>query len=239
MKTNTPKQQQHPAATRESLQSYGENASRDAMPCADDELETDLLMQELQSLWDEQSRQISHILSEHPLVRFLGLPQRKSGQSRLAAAYSILTLVNLAASIYSLATYAANPYLQLRILGGLLALTCTFAALHSLLMLNERLEKKGSTNLSTAKQKQDSTNPVPRRRLAALQTFKPSNLLIVTATRRAFTSPLQVAAVSAAALTVLVSLSSFPIGDGYVMTHVGSTDRAAIILNIDQMIAQL
>lgn len=239
MKTNTPKQQQHPAATRESLQSYGENASRDAMPCADDELETDLLMQELQSLWDEQSRQISHILSEHPLVRFLGLPQRKSGQSRLAAAYSILTLVNLAASIYSLATYAANPYLQLRILGGLLALTYTFAALHSLLMLNERLEKKGSTNLSTAKQKQDSTNPVPRRRLAALQTFKPSNLLIVTATRRAFTSPLQVAAVSAAALTVLVSLSSFPIGDGYVMTHVGSTDRAAIILNIDQMIAQL
>lgn len=239
MNTNTPKQQQHPAATRESLQSYGENASRDAMPCADDELETDLLMQELQSLWDEQSRQISHILSEHPLVRFLGLPQRKSGQSRLAAAYSILTLVNLAASIYSLATYAANPYLQLRILGGLLALTCTFAALHSLLMLNERLEKKGSTNLSTAKQKQDSTNPVPRRRLAALQTFKPSNLLIVTATRRAFTSPLQVAAVSAAALTVLVSLSSFPIGDGYVMTHVGSTDRAAIILNIDQMIAQL
>lgn len=239
MKTNTPKQQQHPAATRESLQSYGENASRDTMPCADDELETDLLMQELQSLWDEQSRQISHILSEHPLVRFLGLPQRKSGQTRLAAAYSILTLVNLAASIYSLATYAANHYLQLRILGGLLALTCTFAALHSLLMLNERLEKKGSTNLSTAKQKQDSTNPVPRRRLAALQTFKPSNLLIVTATRRAFTSPLQVAAVSAAALTVLVSLSSFPIGDGYVMTHVGSTDRAAIILNIDQMIAQL
>lgn len=236
MKTNTPKQQQHPAATRESLQSYGENASRDAIPCADDELETDLLMQELQSLWDEQSRQISHILSEHPLVRFLGLPQRKSGQTRLAAAYSILTLVNLAASIYSLATYAANPYLQLRILGGLLALTCTFAALHSLLMLNERLEKKGSTNLSTAKQKQDSTNPVPRRRLAAL---KPSNLLIVTATRRAFTSPLQVAAMSAAALTVLVSLSSFPIGDGYVMTHVGSTDRAAIILNIDQMIAQL
>lgn len=236
MKTNTPKQQQHPAATRESLQSYGENASRDAMPCADDELETDLLMQELQSLWDEQSRQISHILSEHPLVRFLGLPQRKSGQSRLAAAYSILTLVNLAASIYSLATYAANPYLQLRILGGILALTCTFAALHSLLMLNERLEKKGSTNLSTAKQKQDSTNPVPRRRLAA---FKPSNLLIVTATRRAFTSPLQVAAVSAAALTALVSLSSFPIGDGYVMTHVGSTDRAAIILNIDQMITQL
>jgi hypothetical protein len=55
----------------------------------------------------------------------------------------------------------------------------------------------------------------------------------------AFSSARQVAAVSAAAMVVFAFVACTPVGDGHAMSKSDRADRAAAIVNVDEMVAQI
>ena len=89
---------------------------------------------DLQSLWDEQSRRIDHILAAHPEARpaRLNLRHRRPWRRRVMTEYLILVILNVAAGIYTLFALLPDPYILIRITGIVLASTNAFLALHSL-----------------------------------------------------------------------------------------------------------
>lgn len=221
---------------------------------------------DLQSLWDEQSRRIDHLLAAHPEARpaRLNLRHRRPWRRRVMTEYLILIILNVAAGIYTLFALLPDPYILIRITGIVLASTNAFLALHSLYFYFV-IRRHHPARVSVARMSrfirrmhmEPHYAPQPRKRRpriinvdltssAQLHLGKASKLVLrstFAATRNAvntaISSARQVAAVSAAALVVLTAVSCSPIGDGHAMTKADRASRTVAVEYVDSMISQI
>lgn len=198
---------------------------------------------DLQTLWDEQTRRIDHLLAAHPEARPVRLNLRycRPWRRRVMTEYLILAIFNVAAGIYTLFALLPDPYILIRITGIVLASTNAFLALHSLYFYFV-IRRHHPARVSVARMSrfirrmhmEPHYAPQPRKRRPRI-----INVDFRNAVNTAISSARQVAAVSAAALVVLTAVSCSPIGDGHAMTKADRADRAAAIVNVDEMVAQI
>lgn len=198
---------------------------------------------DLQSLWDEQTRRIDHLLAAHPEARpaRLNLRHRRPWRRRVMAEYLILVILNVAAGIYTLFALLPDPYILIRITGIVLASTNAFLALHSLYFYFV-IRRHHPARVSVARMSrfirrmhmEPHYAPQPRKRRPRI-----INVDFRNAVNTAISSARQVAAVSAAAMVVFVFVACTPVGDGHAMSKPDRADRAAAIVNVDEMVAQL
>ena len=121
-KMNTTRPLSLPDTQGNGLRPCGTNTKLSAAQCGEednntitlshiDAFEEDDIFSELQSLWDEQTRHIDHILATHPEaypVR-LNLRHRRPWRRLIMAEYLILALLNIAAGIYTLFAFPSFP----------------------------------------------------------------------------------------------------------------------------------
>lgn len=198
---------------------------------------------DLQSLWDEQSRRIDHLLAAHPEARpaRLNLRHRRPWRRRVMAEYLILIILNVAAGIYTLFALLPDPYILIRVTGYVLASTNALMAFHSLYILLSFL-RHHPARVATSRMSrfirrmhmEPHYAPQPRKRRPRI-----INVDFRNAVATAFSSARQVAAVSAAAMVVFVFVACTPVGDGLAMSKSDRADRAAAIVNVDEMVAQI
>lgn len=198
---------------------------------------------DLQSLWDEQSRRIDHLLAAHPEARpaRLNLRHRRPWRRRVMTEYLILIILNVAAGIYTLFALLPDPYILIRVTGYVLASTNAFLALHSLYFYFV-IRRHHPARVSVARMSrfirrmhmEPHYAPHPDRRRPRVIHVDFRN-----AVATAFSSARQVAAVSAAAMVVFVFVACTPVGDGLAMSKSDRADRAAAIVNVDEMVAQI
>lgn len=231
-----------------------------------DAFEEDDLFSELQSLWDEQSRRVEKVLAEHPASqpRALNFRRYKPRRRRVMAECLALALLNIAAGLYTLASFLPDPYILIRVTGYVLASTNALMAFHSLYILFSfhrhhpaRVATSRMSRFIRRMHMEPHYAPRPDRRRprvihvdltpsAQLHLGKASKLVLrstFAATRNAvataFSSARQVAAVSAAAMVVFAFVACTPVGDGHAMSKSDRADRAAAIVNVDEMVAQI
>ena len=198
---------------------------------------------DLQSLWDEQSRRIDHLLAAHPEARpaRLNLRHRRPWRRRVMTEYLILIILNVAAGIYTLFALLPDPYILIRITGIVLASTNAFLALHSLYFYFV-IRRHHPARVSVARMSrfirrmhmEPHYAPQPRKRRPRI-----INVDFRNAVNTAISSARQVAAVSAAAMVVFAFVACTPVGDGHAMSKSDRADRAAAIVNVDEMVAQI
>lgn len=208
-----------------------------------DAFEEDYLFSELQSLWDEQSRRVEKVLAEHPASqpRALNFRRYKPWRRRVMAECLVLAVLNIAVGLYTLASFLPDPYILIRVTGYVLASTNALMAFHSLYILLSFL-RHHPARVATSRMSrfirrmhmEPHYAPHPDRRRPRVIHVDFRN-----AVATAFSSARQVAAVSAAAMVVFVFVSCTPIGDGQAMTKSDRADRAAAIVNVDEMVAQI
>ena len=187
---------------------------------------------DLQSLWDEQARRIDHILAAHPEAR----PAR-----RVMTEYLILVILNVAAGIYTLFALLPDPYILIRITGIVLASTNAFLALHSLYFYFV-IRRHHPARVSVARMSRFIRRMHMEPHYAPRPDRRKSRVIRVdfrNAVATAFSSARQVAAVSAAAMVVFVFVACTPVGDGLAMSKSDRADRAAAIVDVDEMVAQI
>ncbi len=198
---------------------------------------------DLQSLWDEQSRRIDHLLAVHPEARPVRLNLRHSRpwRRRIMAEYLVLALLNIAAGIYSLFALLPDPYILIRITGIVIVSTNAILAVHSLYCYFIIL-RHHPARVSVARMSRFIRRMHMEPHYAPSPDSRKSYIIHVdfrNAVATAITSARQVAAVSVVALMVLTAVSCTPIGDGYAMTKADRDMRAIVVENIDFMIAQI
>lgn len=208
-----------------------------------DAFEEDDLFSDLQSLWDEQSRRIDQLLSEYPASqpRALNFRRYKPWRRRVMAECLALALLNIAAGLYTLASFLPDPYILIRVTGYVLASTNALMAFHSLYILLSFL-RHHSARVATSRMSrfirrmhmEPHYAPRPDRRRPRVIHVDFRN-----AVATAFSSARQVAAVSAAAMVVFVFVACTPVGDGHAMSKSDRADRAAAIVDVDEMVAQI
>lgn len=208
-----------------------------------DAFEEDDLFSELQSLWDEQSRRVEKVLAEHPASQPLALNFRryKPWRRRVMAECLALAVLNVAAGLYTLASFLPDPYILIRVTGYVLASTNALMVFHSLYILLSFL-RHHPARVATSRMSRFIRRmhmdphyaPHPDRRRPRVIHVDFRN-----AVATAFSSARQVAAVSAAAMVVFVFVACTPVGDGLAMSKSDRADRAAAIVNVDEMFAQL
>ena len=185
---------------------------------------TDPLLDDLQTLWDEQDRRIHHLLATHPGARPRGLSlrHRMPWRRHVMAAYSLLILLNIAAGLFCLFCLFSDPYLPLRLTGYLLVATnaaIVLYSLHRLLFLHRHPPALTHSHI----------HPLTHLHIGA--TRAPTSVHTFTHS--------QLAAASAAALVVLLFVSCSPVGDGHVMTKAGRADRAAALVSVDNILQHI
>lgn len=198
---------------------------------------------DLQSLWDEQSRRIDHILAAHPEARpaRLNLRHRRPWRRRVMTEYLILVILNVAAGIYTLFALLPDPYILIRITGIVLASTNAFLALHSLYFYFV-IRRHHPARVSVARMSRFIRRMHMEPHYAPRPDRRKSRVIRVdfrNAVATAFSSARQVAAVSAAAMVVFAFVACTPVGDGHAMSKSDRADRAAAIVNVDEMVAQI
>lgn len=208
-----------------------------------DAFEEDELFSELQSLWDEQSRRVEKVLAEHPASqpRALNFRRYKPWRRRVMAECLALAVLNVAAGLYTLASFLPDPYILIRVTGYVLASTNALMVFHSLYILLSFL-RHHPARVATSRMSRFIRHmhmdphyaPHPDRRRPRVIHVDFRN-----AVAAAFSSARQVAAVSAAAMVVFVFVACTPVGDGLAMSKSDRADRAAAIVNVDEMVAQL
>lgn len=198
---------------------------------------------DLQSLWDEQSRRIDHLLAAHPEARpaRLNLRHRRPWRRRVMTEYLILIILNVAAGIYTLFALLPDPYILIRVTGYVLASTNALMVFHSLYILLSfrrhhpaRVATSRMSRFIRRMHMEPHYAPRPDRR-------RPRVILVDfrNAVATAFSSARQVAAVSAAAMVVFFFVACTPVGDGHAMSKSNRADRAAAIVDVDEMVAQI
>lgn len=208
-----------------------------------DAFEEDDLFSDLQSLWDEQSRRVEKVLAEHPASQphTLNFRRYKPWRRRVMAECLALAILNIAAGLYTLASFLPDPYILIRVTGYVLASTNALMAFHSLYILFSfhrhhpaRVATSRMSRFIRRMHMEPHYTPRPdRRRLRVIHVdFR-------NAVATAFSSARQVAAVSAAAMVVFAFVACTPVGDGHAMSKSDRADRAAAIVNVDEMVAQL
>lgn len=198
---------------------------------------------DLQSLWDEQSRRIDHLLAAHPEARpaRLNLRHSRPWRRRVMTEYLILIILNVAAGIYTLFALLPDPYILIRVTGYVLASTNALMAFHSLYILLSfhrhhpaRVATSRMSRFIRRMHMEPHYAPRPDRRRPRVIHVDFRN-----AVATAFSSARQVAAVSAAAMVVFAFVACTPVGDGHAMSKSDRADRAAAIVNVDEMVAQI
>ena len=198
---------------------------------------------DLQSLWDEQTRRIDHLLAAHPEARpgRLNLRHRRPWRRRVMTEYLILVILNVAACIYTLFALLPDPYILIRITGIVLASTNAFLAVHSLYFYFV-IRRHHPARVSVARMSRFIRRMHMEPHYAPLSRNRRPRIINVdfrNAVNTAISSARQVAAVSAAALVVLTAVSCTPVGDGLAMSKSDRADRAAAIVDVDEMVAQI
>lgn len=208
------------------------------------------ILADLQTLWDEQTRRIDHLLAAHPEARPVRLNLRycRPWRRRVMTEYLILAIFNVAAGIYTLFALLPDPYILIRITGIVLTSTNAFLAVYSLYFFfvfrrhhparvsvarMSRFIRRMHMEPHYAPRPDEHRKPIRHSVYEAKPAVQTSN-----SSFSIFNFP-QVAAVSAAALVVLTAVSCSPIGDGHAMTKADRADRAAAIVNVDEMVAQI
>ena len=198
---------------------------------------------ELQSLWDEQSRRIGQLLAEYPASqpRALNFRRYKPWRRRVMTEYLILIILNVAAGIYTLFALLPDPYILIRVTGYVLASTNALMAFHSLYILLSfrrhhpaRVATSRMSRFIRRMHMEPHYAPRPDRRRPRVIHVDFRN-----AVATAFSSARQVAAVSAAAMVVFAFVACTPVGDGLAMSKSDRADRAAAIVDVDEMVAQI
>ena len=211
-------------------------------PQWEEELESDEFMQELQGLWDEQDSRVAEIVAR-PEAQPRGLNLRYSTPYRhiLMVEYFLLALVGTGAGIYTALSFLNDADLFIHIAGLVLTFVNVLITLYSLyLFLALHLHhpaRTGVVRMSRFMRRmhmEPHYAPRPDRRRPRVIHVDFRN-----AVATAFSSARQVAAVSAAAMVVFAFVACTPVGDGHAMSKSDRADRAAAIVNVDEMVAQL
>lgn len=201
------------------------------------------IFSELQSLWDEQSRRIGQLLSEYPASqpRALNFRRYKPWRRRVMAECLALALLNIVAGLYTLASFLPDPYILIRVTGYALASTNALMVFHSLYILLSfrrhhpaRVATSRMSRFIRRMHMEPHYAPRPDRRRPRVIHVDFRN-----AVATAFSSARQVAAVSAAAMVVFAFVACTPVGDGHAMSKSDRADRAAAIVDVDEMVAQI
>ena len=208
-----------------------------------DAFEEDDLFSDLQSLWDEQSRRIGQLLAEYPASqpRALNFRRYKPWRRRVMAECLALAILNIAAGLYTLASFLPDPYILIRVTGYVLASTNALMVFHSLYILLSfrryhpaRVATSRMSRFIRRMHMEPHYAPRPDRRRPRVIHVDFRN-----AVATAFSSARQVAAVSAAAMVVFAFVACTPVGDGLAMSKSDRADRAAAIVDVDEMVAQI
>ena len=198
---------------------------------------------DLQTLWDEQTRRIDHLLAAHPEARPVRLNLRhcRPWRRRVMTEYLILTIFNVAAGLYTLFALLPDPYILIRITGIVLASTNAFLAVYSLYFFfvfrrhhPARVSVALMSRFIRRMHMEPHYAPQPRTRRPRIITVDFRN-----AVNTAISSARQVAAVSAAALVVLTAVSCSPVGDGHAMTKADRASRTEAVEYVDSIISQI
>lgn len=208
-----------------------------------DAFEEDDLFSDLQSLWDEQSRRVEKVLAEHPASqpRALNFRRYKPWRRRVMAECLALALLNIAAGLYTLASFLPDPYILIRVTGYVLASTNALMVFHSLYILLS-FRRHHPARVATSRMSRFIRRMHMEPHYAPRPDRRKSRVIHVdfrNAVATAFSSARQVAAVSAAALVVLTAVSCSPIGDGHAMTKADRASRTVAVEYVDSMISQI
>lgn len=208
-----------------------------------DAFEEEDIFSELQSLWDEQSRRIDQLLAEHPASqpRALNFRRYKPWRRRIMAECLVLAILNIAVGLYTLSSFLPDPYILIRVTGYVLASTNALMAFHSLYIFLS-LRRHHPARVATSRMSRFIRRMHMEPHYAPRPDRRKSRVIHIdfrNAVATAFSSARQVAAVSAAAMIVFVFVACTPVGDGYVMSKPGRADRAAAIVNVDEMVARI
>lgn len=202
---------------------------------------------DLQTLWDEQTRRIDHLLAAHPEARPVRLNLRhcRPWRRRVMTEYLIHAILNVAVGIYTLFALLPDPYILIRITGIVLASTNAFLAVYSLYFFFV-FRRHHPARVSVARMSRFIRRMHMEPHYAPRPDRRKSRVIRVdfrNAVATAFSSARQVAAVSAAvsaaAMVVFVFVACTPVGDGLAMSKSDRADRAAAIVNVDEMISQI
>lgn len=198
---------------------------------------------DLQTLWDEQTRRIDHLLAAHPEARpvRLNLWHCRPWRRRVMTEYLILAILNVAAGIYTLFALLPDPYILIRITGIVLASTNAFLAVYSLYFFFV-FRRHHPARVSVARMSRFIRRMHMEPHYAPRPDRRKSRVIRVdfrNAVATAFSSARQVAAVSAAAMVVFVFVACTPVGDGLAMSKSDRADRAAAIEYVDSIISQI
>ena len=195
---------------------------------------------ELQSLWDEQSHRVEKVLAEYTASqpRALNFRRYKPWRRRVMAECLALALLNIAAGLYTLASFLPDPYILIRVTGYVLASTNALMVFHSLYILLS-FRRYHPTRVATSRMSRFIRRMHMEPHYAPRPDRRRSRVIHVdfrNAVATAFSSARQVAAVSAAAMVVFAFVACTPVGDGHAMSK---SDRAAAIVNVGEMVAQI
>lgn len=220
-------------------------------PSRIDAFEEDPVFADIQTLWDEQTRRIDHILAAHTEARpvRLNLRHRRPWRRRVMAEYLILAIFNIAAGIYTLFTFLPDHYILIRITGIVLASTNAFLAVYSL-YFHFVIRRHHPARVSVARmshfirrmhmEPHYAPRPDNKHRKSIRNSVYEAKTAVQTSNSpfSIFNFP-QVAAVSAAALVVLTAVSCAPVGDGHAMTKADRAERTVALKHVDSMISQI
>ena len=219
-------------------------------PSRIDAFEEDPVFADLQTLWDEQTRRIDHLLAAHPEARPVRLNLRhcRPWRRRVMTEYLFLTIFNVTAGIYTLFALLPDPYILIRITGIVLASTNAFLALHSLYFYFV-IRRHHPARVSVARMSRFirrmhmephyAPRPDEHRKSIRHSVYESKPAVQTSNSSFSIFNFPQVAAVSAAALVVLTAVSCSPVGDGHAMTKADRASRTVAIEYVDSIISQI
>ena len=205
---------------------------------------------DLQTLWDEQTRRIDHLLAAHPEARPVRLNLRhcRPWRRRVMTEYLILAILNVAAGIYTLFALLPDPYILIRITGYVLASTNALMAFHSLYILLS-FHRHHPARVATSRMSRFirrmhmephyAPRPDEHRKSIRHSVYEAKPAVQTSNSSFSIFNFPQVAAVSAAALVVLTAVSCSPVGDGHAMTKADRASRTEAVEYVDSIISQI
>lgn len=205
---------------------------------------------DLQTLWDEQTRRIDHLLAAHPEARPVRLNLRhcRPWRRRVMTEYLILAIFNVAAGIYTLFALLPDPYILIRITSIVLASTNAFLAVYSLYFFFD-FRRHHPARVSVARMSRFirrmhmephyAPRPDEHRKSIRHSVYEAKPTVQTSNSSFSIFNFPQVAAVSAAAMVVFVFVACTPVSDGLAMSKSDRADRTAAIVDVDEMVAQI
>ena len=215
-----------------------------------DAFEEDDLFSDLQSLWDEQTRRIDHLLAAHSEARPVRLNLRhcRPWRRRVMTEYLILAIFNVAVGIYTLFALLPDPYILIRITGIVLASTNAFLAVYSLYFFFG-FRRHHPARVSVARMSRFirrmhmephyAPRPDEHRKSIRHSIYEAKPAVQTSNSSFSIFNFPQVAAVSTATLVVLTAVSCSPVGDGHAMTKADRASRTVAVEYVDSMISQI